>query len=142
MTPKSTYSKGKETIPFDEDWATCNTAATKEQKDMYAIQKILRKCKEIEYQPPNKFKVRGGTKCTKVYIGGGHLNHGVTCLKKPMSCCALKCLICDKPVHRFVNGYWNEVIDEGYVRSFNRNPKQLQTNITFEAGFSSYACAC
>ena len=72
-----------------------------------------------------------GGKCYPLFVGGAALKDGQTeGSLAPMSCNALRCMECDKRVHRYSNNVkWADHVDYIFVRNYNTLPEKLKEGL-------------
>jgi len=76
---------------------------------------------EYKYEIPinNSGASTGGGKCSTVFMGGSSLEPGQTLSSlNAKACDRLRCLDCDKKVHRFPDQQWKATVDYLFVRNY------------------------
>lgn len=99
----------------------------------------------FEYKVPghtgHQSFVSTGGKCYPVFLAGTDLQPGMTSSSiNPKACDKLRCIDCDKRVHRFENMSWKLTVDYLFVRNYQTNMKELTKGLDQKPGQAAYAC--
>jgi hypothetical protein len=81
------------------------------------------------------------SKCSHVFLGGTHLQDGVTLSEdNPYFCTSLFCISCDHPVLRFRDRMWSDTTNYLFLR--NNYPDTVAANLLRTPRWCAYCCQC